>query len=686
MTFSCIPLGNINLSHRRPAKLGRFWFGTAYYPEHWDAETRKKDAERMSKAGFNVVRMAEFAADLIEPREGEYNFSLFDETIERLGAKNIHTILCTPTATPPRWLSKKHPGILRVNTNGIPMQHGSRQHACHASPEFREYSRNITTVMAKHFKDNPFVIGWQTDNEFFCHFSECHCLNCQKNFVLFLFEKYEGKIDRLNQAWGTAFWAQTYERFEDISTPHRERPARENPSHLLDYYRFLSAGVTLFQHEQIEILRRIQPRWFVTHNGLFHHIDYRGVFTQDLDVLGYDVYPFFTQNPEIRPHDLAFKLDRARAWSGNFIVLEQQSGSGGQSTYCLDTPEPGEMRRMTYTSIARGADSLLHFRWRTCRFGAEEYWAGILDHDNVPRRRYKEAKQEGKEIKVVGHEVLGTRVYVDAAVATSDMNVDDAHETYPLGLPHHNEIAAQIHRALFEQGYAVGCVHPDDDLRDVKLYVIPHWAYWNPDWMPNLKLFVKQGGVLVVGARTATRNTNNTVVAETIPGCFRELAGITVEEYGRQNAPDKRPLYLCMETDTVHTSLWYETLKLEKSTKVLAKWKGRHLTGKPAISIRKFGKGSVVYVGTYLTSDAWTMLMPTLIRRAGLTPLWPDAPKGVEVTLRKDGSKKIWFFINHTDSDITIPRVPKGKNLITQRNAETTITLKQHGVAVIVVK
>lgn len=682
-TFFPKALGNTNLSHRRPAALNQFLFGSTYYPEHWDTQTRELDAERMAKAGFNVVRMAEFAGDLMEPREGSYDFSLFDETIERLGAKGIQTILCTPTATPPRWLSKKHPEMLRVDANGIAMQHGSRQHACHASPILRQYSRNITTAMAQHYKENPFVIGWQTDNEFLCHFSECHCESCQRDFALFLREKYEGDITRLNQAWGTAFWAQTYDQFEDIPTPRDNKPAYPNPSHVLDYNRYLSASVTLFQHEQVEILRREQPRWWVTHNGLFRHIDYRGLFTKDLDFLGFDAYPFFHHDPETRPYRHAFNVDRARGWSGHYIVLEQQSGPGGQRPYIHDTPEPGEMRRMMYTSIAHGADSFLHFRWRTCRFGAEEYWCGILDHDNVPRRRYEEAVQEGRELKKIGPHVLGTHVHIDVAVACCDMEVNDAHATYTLGLPEHNDIAQQVHQSLAKSGYAVGLVHPSDDLSGLKMYIVPHWAYWDPAWTHNLRTFVENGGHLIVGARTATRDPNNTVVADTLPGDLRNLVGATVEEYGKQNEPDSRPLHLRFGDTSLHSKHWYEALKPDDGTEVLSTWEGRHLTGQPAISYHPLGKGAVVYVGTYLNTSSWELVAPELAKRSGLTPLWADAPETVEVVLRRDEERKLWFFMNRSDDAVTIPSTPNGTDLITDKKSGGSVTLERYGVSII---
>ena len=230
----------------------------------------------MAAAGWNMVRMAEFAWDLMEPREGEYDFTLFDETIQRMAEKGIVTMLCTPTATPPRWLTSAHPEILGENADGVSFQHGARQHACTSSPVLRVYSRRITRVMAEHFKEFPAVVGWQTDNEFNCQFPECHCCNCQEGFRDFLRERYQGDIAALNQAWGAAFWAQTYSSFDQIQTPKTDKPTHPNPTQMLDYHRFISWSVANFQHDQVEILRQTQPRWFVTHNGLFRHIDYRG--------------------------------------------------------------------------------------------------------------------------------------------------------------------------------------------------------------------------------------------------------------------------------------------------------------------------------------------------------------------------------------------------------------------------
>ncbi len=85
------------LSHKRPTTFERFWYGVCYYPEHWDSATRVADASRIQAAGINVVRLGEFAWDVMEPRAGVFDFSLFDATIHTLGVHGIKTIMGTPT-------------------------------------------------------------------------------------------------------------------------------------------------------------------------------------------------------------------------------------------------------------------------------------------------------------------------------------------------------------------------------------------------------------------------------------------------------------------------------------------------------------------------------------------------------------------------------------------------------------
>ncbi len=174
------------LSVWRPINLDTFLVGAPHYPEHVDESYWERDAQRMAAAGFNTVRLGEFAWHIFEPRENSFDFDLFDRAVTVLGKHGIKTIMCTPTATPPRWLTVHYPEVLRVDGSGRTASHGSRQHADTCSPVFRMHSRRITRAMATHYRDNPNVISWQTDNELNTTQSTSYSAATRREFQMFL--------------------------------------------------------------------------------------------------------------------------------------------------------------------------------------------------------------------------------------------------------------------------------------------------------------------------------------------------------------------------------------------------------------------------------------------------------------------------------------------------------------------
>ena len=78
----------------------------------------------------------------------------------------------------------------------------------------------------------------------------------------------------------------------------------------------------------------------------------------------------------------------------NFVVAEEESGPCGWD-HMGSNPEPGQIRLWSYQALAHGGEGIIYFRWKVLHYGMEQYWHGIIDHDNVPRRRYEEVKQMG---------------------------------------------------------------------------------------------------------------------------------------------------------------------------------------------------------------------------------------------------------------------------------------------------
>src|SRR5688572_18661741 len=104
--------------------------GAYYYPEAWPSNQWARDIVNMKKLSLDFVHMGEFAWAFMEPREGKFDFDWLEENVRLCAEQGLKVILCTPSPTPPVWLSEKHPEILMIDSKGRRMLHGTRQQAC----------------------------------------------------------------------------------------------------------------------------------------------------------------------------------------------------------------------------------------------------------------------------------------------------------------------------------------------------------------------------------------------------------------------------------------------------------------------------------------------------------------------------------------------------------------------------
>ncbi len=124
--------------------------GVCYYPEHWPQDWWARDAVRMKALGLSYVRIGEFAWSRLEPDPGRYDFDWLDRAIAVLGDAGLKVVMCTPTATPPKWLIDAHPDILPVDpATGRVRGFGSRRHTDFSSDTWLTAALGITRVLAR---------------------------------------------------------------------------------------------------------------------------------------------------------------------------------------------------------------------------------------------------------------------------------------------------------------------------------------------------------------------------------------------------------------------------------------------------------------------------------------------------------------------------------------------------------
>lgn len=633
-----------------------FYFGVDYYPEHWPEERWSEDAQLMAEAGFNVVRLAEFAWSKMEPEEGCFDFGWLDRAMDILAAHGMQVVLGTPTASPPPWLMTKHPEIFRVREDSHGVTYGNRRGYCPNHPVYHNYTRRLITHMADHYAEHPAVIGWQIDNEFG---DRCYCPVCARAFRDWLRRRYES-LAELNRRWGTVFWSHVYTDWDQIPVP-LATGGSPNPSLALDFGRFVSDSYVAYQQIQVDILREKCPQHFITHNFMGFKYDCINYYdlAHNLDFVAWDNYPRtqWSMQTQMDPSHAALAADTMRGLKRrNFWVMEQQAGSSGWEVVSV-APRPGELRLWAYQSIAHGADAIVFFRWRTSRFGAEQYWHGLLDHDGHPGRRYQEIKRMGAEIKRVGEQIAGSSIKPSVAMLLSydsrfAFQVQGNNPYF--GYASHFQ---QFYRALYRRHVGVDIVDPAANLSAYRLVLAPALHLVSDAVVQNLEDFVGTGGVLVLTPRSGVKDDANVVVNQRLPGLLSELCGAEVDEYDSLSSDMHNSLEFVLPelatSSPVPTSTWCDVLKPNGAT-VVARYTQDYYAGKPAITLNRLtasdghGQGQVVYIGTLGDDCLIDSLAGWLLSLAGVQPIL-NAPAGIEIAERRQGGQRLLFLLNHTD-------------------------------------
>ncbi|MFW5857831.1 MAG: beta-galactosidase [Planctomycetota bacterium] len=657
------------------------YVGVDYYPEHWDRDRWATDAKLMQEAGFNVVRLAEFAWVFMEPEEGRFVFDWLDDALALLAEHKIDAILCTPTATMPAWVKRTYPEVMKETTSGDRVTWGVRKNNCFTSGTYRLLSERITRAMAEHYTATPNVIGWQTDNEFggTAH-GQCFCTSCQNAFRDWLRQKH-GDLEALNRHLGTHFWGQIYYDWAEIEAP----PSNGyNPSLCLEWKRFVSHLNVRFQRDQVRILREVCPDHFVTHNlmGLFTGLDYYAL-AEDLDHVSWDNYPVWG-NVDF-PYGASMAADLMRGLKRkNFWIMEQTAGPGGWDAFGRN-PRPGEIRKIAYQQLAHGCDGQVWFRWRTCTAGREQYWHGLLGHDGKPLRRYREAAATAREYHELAAHLADTAPAAQVAMIYDYQSIW-ALEIQP-GFPtnKYTDAVARHYNALLRAGVGVEMVPPDADLSGYAAVFAPD-LYVLPDTVAErLDAYVRDGGVLVTDCRTGVKDEHNLCHARTLPGLLSECLGITIEEYDALNSrggDSSFPIHGQNGFSGSYTAEQYVDWLTPAGAEVLADYDQWHLADFAALTRHRYGKGTGYYVGAVVREPAfYDALVAEVLSTAGVeAALRP--PEGVEAAIREGENGRFLFLLNHTEEERKAP-LPAGAEMLIGEGDAEEVRLDRFDVAVL---
>ncbi|MFT7841721.1 beta-galactosidase [Saccharothrix sp. BKS2] len=646
-------------------------YGGDYNPEQWPEPVWVEDVELMRRAGVNLVSVAIHSWALLEPRPGEFDLGWLDRLLDLLHGAGVSVNLATPTVVPPAWLYRTHPEIRPVTREGVVLDLGSRATFCPSAPAYREAAARVTRTLAARYAGHPALALWHVHNEYGAPLGACYCAESARAFRRWLRSRY-GSAQALNAAWGTAFWGQRYDDWDEVEPP-RATATANNPAQELDFLRFCSDELLSCYRAERDVLRE-HSSLPVTTNFMTTNcrsIDYWR-WGAEVDVVANDHY--LTAEAE-RPHvDLALTADLTRAVADGqpWMLMEHSTSAVNWQPRNL-AKRPGEMARNSLAHVARGADAVMFFQWRASRSGAEKFHSAMLPHAGTDSRVWREVVRLGEDLASL-REVRGSLVRADVAV------VWDWESWWALELPWrpsvdlgYRERVGAFYEHLWDAHLTADFVPPEGDLSEYRLVVVPSLYLTTTPAAKVLADYVAGGGTLAVSYFSGVVDGNDAVHPGGHPGALREVLGLTVEEF----LPLRRDERVAL-TGGLTGDVWAEDIRPAGARSVLDYVDGP-ASGGPAVTRNRFGAGSAWYLSTRLRGESLARVLRQVRDDAGVAPV--DLPRDVEVVRRHGVHADYAFVINHTDAAAEVAL--NGVDLLTGTAWPAGTTVPAGGTAVL---
>lgn len=688
-------------------------FGGDYNPDQWSEETWDDDVCLMKKAGVNTVALAIFSWDRIQPQENRWDFGWLDRIIDKLGKAGIATDLASATATAPLWLYEKHPEVLPRDKYGHQVNAGSRQSWSPTSPVFKEYALTLCRKLAERYGSNPYVTAWHMGNEYGWNNREDYSDNALEAFRAWCRRKY-GTIDALNQAWGTTFWGQEMNDFDEVLIPRfMGADSMVNPGQKLDFERFGNDMLLDFYKAERDAIAEICPDKPFTTNFMVSTdqccMDYAD-WANEVNFVSNDHY--FHEGGEMHLDELACSdaLMDSFALGKPWYVMEH-STSAVQWKPLNMRKRKGETVRDSLAHVAMGADAINFFQWRASAFGAESFHSAMVPHAGEDTKLFRQVCELGETL----------RTLADAGVQGSELERSDTailfsaesewatrSETLPSMKLNHWHDVRDWYRAFLDAGTRADIMPLKYDWSDYKTVVLPTVLMLSAVDTRRLADFAAAGGRVVVGYATGLIDENFHTWLGGYPGAgnglLRDMLGIRGEEFnilgsGVEGEPEAIRLGTGGEValedaaalNGATTRLWQNDVTVTGDrTQVLAMYAGEEadeweLDGMAAVTRNPYGAGEAYFVGCDLDVADLTKLIRTYLA-APAQSQQSQANTDVLHTVRKSADAAFDFYLPRGKKEVELQGV-EGEPVVlfqTERGEENgSYTVRRNGVLVV---
>lgn len=665
-----------------------FLYGASVYPELQTKAEQIKMLDLFQKGGFTVLRVGESSWGNLETAPGKFNFGWLREFLDEMHKRGIRAILGTCSYTPPQWLAAKHPEILWKYPEGDHANPMGRHAASRNHPLFRAELKKFILAYGGTFKNHPAVIGWQLDNEIEWNilrvdYNPAH----QKAWTDWLKKTY-GSIDELNRRLDLKAWGLQTDAFEYVPQPSKSNdgglPAlylanlhfeRDN---IMDYFRWQKA-----------LLRESGVKQWITTDYVMitDTIADQPQSTNPIDISGLNQYQPTEDNPEYWASQAMFNnIHRCINDNGRFLVMETRIGPTGNTK--IENPAPS--RRQFFMWIvepaAFGANCVMHWSGNRYVGGHWPHWGGMLDWSGHPEPDFEWATEIAAFYKKWGANLISNTVMAKAAVLT-DFDQRAALKTYP-HTAGSNKLLAEAFDAFHRNGIGVDAINSSragsyENIKNYQVLVIAAAPCLDADKLnPALRQFVAGGGVLIITPYTGYQTWDGVFLKTGFASDLSGLTGTLTRTLRLIGQPDdkngQRNMVVwegdyALNTCEIGMNGFTEILELEQEASVIAHFSTREevMNKKPAATLKKIGKGSVIKLAFWPAQNDFTQLVQHITRKEN-PYLKGILPAGVQAVPRTDNS---FFIINTLNQSTNISLVKSMTDRIsgTARNVDLSL-------------
>lgn len=632
---------------------GQLFVGTCYQPIDRSPEEIDHDIAIMKRAGFNVVRMGDLSWDSFEPEQGKFTFDWFDKVMDKMQAAGIRVILDIPGTPAPIWLHRAYPGVDIVAQNGTRLPPAERYMDDISDPNYVREVGIMANALTRRYAHHPAVIAVGYDNEIGNGYMS-YSAGDRQRFIEWLKKKY-GTIEALNKAWATQRWSRRLNSFEDVDLPLADGPG---PSErYLDLHRFWS-DVTIARLDELDAIRQRNMPNVPAISNLWDTAPRRGFdyLATYKSYVSYGAEGFYPGDPIsgalgalMTKGDLPTPI-----WFNEFTA----GGGGFYGT-------PGRSRMYAYLGLMMGAQGFLAWTFNSHLGGEEQALFGLLDHDGTPSWKVDEFGRIASEFKNLEKYGFPRYTHPQVAIAYSFDSFVDSHPNGPSNTtlqyfkPPYTEQVQGAFEPLFRANIDTAIINiGHDSLAPYKLVVVPAYYVMDQASASALRIYVKNGGTVVMTAFSAKVDEHGQWFDTPLPGRLSDVFGLRTSAFYDVASPLKFEL----DGQTVNTGVRrYEVLE-PSTAEVLARFSNT-ADRTPAITVNHFGKGLAVYLATDSKASSIGPLLDHLYAITGIQR-GPQTPEGVFARV-VDGRT---LYVNTTDEPKHVAIEGSKHGLVTNRD------------------